>query len=77
MTRYATAHGKSWPLEEREAFRVEILGTVLPESAASLKTELLAIENRYGLASRVYPVTVVKLKDRAEKEAMEAVNAAR
>lgn len=68
-----TAHGKTWSLVERPAFKVEVLGTVPPESAEALKAELLAISERYGIVTKVRLTTVLGLspEDQAEFEELD------
>lgn len=68
-----TAHGRTWPMYERKAYTVEILGNVLPECAESLKAELLAIGERYGLTPKVRPLTVLFMlpEHQAEKNALD------
>lgn len=71
------AHGRTWPLYERDAFSVEVVGQVDAndiKSAESLAAELRAVLDRYGVTVRVYPVKVMEMspEDKAEKEELDA-----
>lgn len=71
-----TAHGKTWPNYEREAFQVEVSGVVdaeSMESAEALRAELDQVLSRYGVDVRVEPVLVIYMKpeDREEKEELD------
>lgn len=70
------AHGRTWPLYQREAFSVEVVGSIDAgdfESAELLQRELHDLLNRYGVKVRVTPVLVLEMspEDQAEKNALD------
>lgn len=72
---YTTAHGKTWPMWEREAFSVEIEGRIEVDSAKEaedLKNDLLAALP-LGVKVNIIPVSVVAMseEDQAEKDALD------
>lgn len=71
-----SAHGHEWPLYERPAFGVDIVGHIDAKDLGSpevLAAELRTVLGRYGVTVRVYPVTVNEMspKDRMEKLALD------
>jgi RecJ-like exonuclease len=71
-----TAHGRIWPLYEREAFNVTLNGSIDRadvESAEALKAELDAVLRQYGVEVTVEPVLVLFMspEDQAEKNALD------
>lgn len=71
-----TAHGRTWPMYEREAFQVEVGGSVSQdtvESAEALASELRTVLDKYGLSVEVVPVKVLFMspEDQAEKNALD------
>lgn len=68
------AHGRTWPMYEREGYGTEISGTVPPGSVEAYRTELLALCARYGITPKVQPIMVLEMKpeDQAEKNRLDA-----
>lgn len=70
------AHGRVWPLYERPAFNVDVLGSIdatTVESAEAVASELRSVLDKYGVDVRVYPVNVLFMspEDQAEKKALD------
>jgi hypothetical protein len=71
-----TAHGRTWPMFERPAFTVDVVGSIdrdSVESAETLAIELRAVLDRYGVEVKVTPVIVLFMRpeDQAEKDALD------
>ena len=71
-----TAHGRTWPLFERPAFSVDVVGSIdrdSVESAETLANELRAVLDKYGVGVKVVPVNVLLMRpeDQAEKNALD------
>lgn len=70
----AEAHGKTWPLYERNGFRVETSVVVdSPESAEALKAQLEAVLSQYEGAVGCYSILILEMspEDQAEKEELD------
>lgn len=70
------AHGRTWPLYQREAFSVEVVGSIDAsdfDSAELLQRELHVLLNHYGVEVRVTPVLVLEMlpEDLAEKHVLD------
>jgi hypothetical protein len=70
------AHGRTWPLYQRAAFQVEVIGTVDAASgddAEALAGALRDVLDKHGVEVRVKPVSVSEMsaEDQAEKNALD------
>ena len=70
-----TAHGRTWPMYERQAFSVDVVGTIDAqdaESAEQIASELRAVLDKYDVTVKVEPVSVFEMtpEDQAEKNAL-------
>lgn len=70
------AHGRTWPMYERQAYGVKVCGSInlasLPD-AETLQMQLGALLNPYGMTVELYPVLVLEMtpEDQAEKNALD------
>jgi hypothetical protein len=72
------AYGRVWPVYERPAYDIEIVGAVDAESVESaehLENELREVLDKYGLTVKVQRVLVQELspEDQAEKNALDQI----
>jgi hypothetical protein len=70
------AHNRTWPMYHRDAYNVEVVGSIeahSAESAEQLRSELEEVLGRHGVTVRVYPVGVFFMSpaDQAEKNALD------
>jgi hypothetical protein len=73
------AHGHVWPIYERAAFSVDVVGSIDADSVDSaggaevIAAELRAVLDKYGVGVKVSPVAVdfMSSEDQAEKDTLD------